>query len=195
MLVSRYPVILASESPRRKELLARLFRTFRIIPPHLDEASAIHQGEALAHFLARAKAKKVFCQHPSSLVISADTVVLINGESLSKPTSEEDAIEMLQRLSGRTHQVVTAVAVICPEGEISFTESTRVSFHELSLEEIVLYVKSGEPMDKAGAYAIQGEAEKFVASISGDKDTVIGLPILRLREELLRAGWAKEEPT
>lgn len=149
----------------------------------------------MAHFLARAKAKKVFCQHPSSLVISADTVVLINGESLSKPTSEEDAIEMLQRLSGRTHQVVTAVAVICPEGEISFTESTRVSFHELSLEEIVLYVKSGEPMDKAGAYAIQGEAEKFVASISGDKDTVIGLPILRLREELLRAGWAKEEPT
>jgi septum formation protein len=186
-------VILASESPRRKELLARLFRHFEIIPPYVDEENAPEGGETLALFLARAKAKKVFSQHPFALVISADTVVLLNGESLAKPASPTEAVEMLKKLSGRTHRVITAVAVLCPEGELSFADTAWVTFRNLTVEEIESYVKSGEPMDKAGAYAIQGGAEKFVLSVAGDLETVIGLPLSRLREEILRKGWAKEE--
>ncbi len=193
MLVSPYPVILASESPRRKDLLARLFRSFDIIPPYLDEENSPYEGESLALSLARAKAKKVFSQHPYALVISADTVVLLNHESLAKPANAKEAREMLEKLSGKTHRVVTAVAVVCPVGELSFADTAHVTFRELSREEIEHYVKSGEPMDKAGAYAIQGGAEKFVLSLSGDRDTVIGLPVSRLREELLKKGWVQEE--
>jgi septum formation protein len=135
--------------------------------------------------LAAAKAGAVSALHPESLVIGADTVVALDGESLGKPLSPEDACSMLRRLSGREHQVLTGVALIWPSGESSFVEVSRVEFRLLSDADISSYVATGEPMDKAGAYAIQGGAAGFVTEYVGDFDNIVGLPVSRLEAELL----------
>lgn len=198
-MVSRYPVVLASESPRRRELLTRLFDKFDVTPSGIPEDMP-EQGEAkrVAKRLARAKALGVALARPDALVIAADTVVAVADRLLAKPLSAEDAVAMLMLLSGRDHTVTTSVALIWPTNDNSspgkhvFAETAIVRFRSISREEALDYVQTGEPMDKAGAYAIQGGAAAFVESIEGDLDAVIGLPVAALRDALLRLRLAIE---
>ena len=172
-------IILASKSPRRKELLGRLFDEFEIITKDVDESVeegvlpkeaveilSVRKGEAVYHTLTE-----------DSLVISSDTLVEFNGKALGKPESEEEAISMLGALSGNTHSVHTGVAVHYRGKVFSGVASSLVRFRELSELEIRDYVKSGEPMDKAGAYGIQGAAGKFVSGYDGEFDTIVGLSL------------------
>ena len=189
-------VILASKSPRRKELLGEIYGSFEIITEETDESlpSEIHPREGVA-ILAQRKGEAVFnAQKDLSgdidecLIISSDTLVEKDGEALGKPVSREDAHRMLRSLSGCTHNVHTGVAVRYRGKTVARTASTEVSFYELSDEEIEAYIDSGEPMDKAGAYGIQGLAGKFVSGISGDFDTVVGLSLTLLRALILEVG-------
>ena len=185
-------VILASKSPRRKELLGKIYESFDIITEETDETlpSDIHPREGVA-VLAMRKGRAVVDalalrgeSLADTLVISSDTLVELSGEALGKPTDRADAIRMLRDLSGKRHSVHTGIAVYLEGKHISDTASTAVYFKELSDEQIESYVDSGEPMDKAGAYAIQGGAGRFVEKIEGDFDTVVGLS-LRLLSELI----------
>lgn len=181
-----YPVVLASASPRRRELLGRLVEEFRVVPSHVDEAALTDPDPwVTAQRLAREKALSVFKDEPGSLVIAGDTVVALeSGVQLAKPVDEADAVRMLQELSGRTHVVVTGVCLAWPGGMSAFTEVSRVTFRSLGLEEVRAYVATGSPMDKAGAYGLQDESQDFIARVEGDVDNVIGLPVARLREAL-----------
>lgn len=185
------PIVLASASPRRKELLASLGLEFEIVPAEVDEH---WEGEPdpriYAEALARRKAQFVAAQRQSGLVIGADTLVYIDGEILTKPSNETEAHAMLHRLSGRTHTVVTGVAVVNSESDetVSGFEQTKVTFRTLSDAEIKRYVATGEPMDKAGAYGIQGIGALLVARIEGCYPNVVGLPLVRLAELLLHFG-------
>ncbi|MBA3725427.1 MAG: septum formation protein Maf [Armatimonadetes bacterium] len=180
---AKYPVVLASGSPRRKELLARILESFEVLPSTFDESRMTAGPDVLAAVLAEAKARDVFSHRPHSLVIGCDTIVVLGNELLGKPADEHDARCMLGRLSGRVHEVTTGVFLIWPSGEHSFQETTRIAFRMITPAEIENYVDSGEPMDKAGAYAIQGEATNFATDIEGDFDNVVGLPVDRLRTE------------
>lgn len=189
-------VILASKSPRRKELLGEIYGSFEIITEETDESlpSEIHPREGVA-ILAQRKGEAVFNAQKDlrddideCLIISSDTLVEKDGEALGKPVSREDAHRMLRSLSGCTHNVHTGVAVRYRGKTVARTASTEVSFYELSDEEIEAYIDSGEPMDKAGAYGIQGLAGKFVSGISGDFDTVVGLSLTLLRALILEVG-------
>lgn len=198
-MVPRYPVVLASESPRRRELLSRLFHQFQVLPSGVpEEMPERGEPERLAKRLARAKALGVSLARPDALVIGADTIVAADGLLLAKPRTKEEALQMLMTLSGREHTVTTGVALIWPgaegmaAGNHAFADTTLVRFRRISPEEAAAYVETGEPMDKAGAYAIQGGAAKFVESLEGDLDTVIGLPVAALREALLRFRLAVE---
>ena len=122
--------------------------------------------------------------------VAADTVVVIDGEVLGKPRTAERAEDMLRRLSGRPHKVITGVAVSGPGGRASTTVTTTVTLHNLGETEIARYVEGGEPLDKAGGYAIQGEASRFVASVDGSRDNVIGLPVVEMLGLLATVGWA-----
>lgn len=149
-----------------------------IDPAHIDES--VRPGEAPAAYaerLAREKALAVAPRHPGEPVLGADTVVVIGDEIFGKPTDAEDARRMLRRLSGREHHVMTAVAVARDATVISSVEISAVEMREFSENEVLEYVASGEPMDKAGAYAIQGGAGRFVRRVSGDFDTIVGLPV------------------
>jgi septum formation protein len=174
-----YRIILASGSPRRRELLGKLYDNFEIITSEVDESLdaeitpvdgvellAIRKGEAVAKTL-----------DSDCVVISSDTLVEIGGVPLGKPTSREDAYRMLSLLSGNYHNVHTGIAVHYNGGVISGVASSRVKFKELSDAEIYAYIDGGEPMDKAGAYAIQGEGGKFIEGYDGDFDTIMGLSV------------------
>lgn len=182
-------LILASKSPRREELLRRAGYNFETRASHVDET---HQaGESAEEFtcrIAREKAQAVaaFAQ-PGDLVLGADTVVVADGQILGKPAGPDDAARMLRQLAGGTHRVITGVCVILAPARVEAlkTEVTLVTFAPLDEQEIRDYVQSGEPMDKAGAYAIQGMASKFVARIEGSYSNVVGLPI-RLVYEILK---------
>lgn len=179
-------LILASGSPRRKELLARTGRTFRVVVSDADEIAPKDMAPVdVAMHNARAKALAVASGQPASAtVIGADTIVVLDGRVFGKPLDERDAHRMLRELSGKTHQVITGVA-LAHEGQCeTFTEVTDVCFRELSDEEITVYVTTGEPLDKAGAYGIQGAAGAFVDHIEGDYDNVVGLPVARLERAL-----------
>lgn len=180
-MVVRYPVVLASASPRRKELLARIIDDFEVLITDVDESENTDPI-----LLAEAKAKVGFAKRPEALVIGSDTIVQCHGMTLGKPESPEHASEMLRLLSGQTHKVTTGVCLIWPEGTTSFAEATLVTFRELMDDEIERYVATGEPMDKAGAYAIQGGAQDFVDEIKGDYDNVVGLPVSTLKSALER---------
>ena len=189
-------MILASSSPRRFQLLSEAGIDFRVIPSDYDESqlrSEPHAPAALVMQLARRKAFSVAEKHaePGEPVIGADTIVVVDGEVLGKPRSEADARDMLFSLSNRTHEVMSAVCVV-RDGEaiIGFTERTRVRFYNLSPAEIDAYIATGEPMDKAGAYGIQGIGRLLVRDIKGDYYTVVGLPIARLVRELRQQGLA-----
>lgn len=180
-----YPVVLASASPRRQELLRSLIQDFIVVAADIDEdALTIDDPYLTAQRLSREKALAIFEKHSNSLVIAGDTVVALESCQLAKPKSPEDAARMLRALSGRTHRVITGVALRWPKGMTSFTDQTKVTFRELIEAEIDSYVASGEPMDKAGAYAIQSKAMAYVSKVEGSVNNVIGLPTERLLEAL-----------
>ena len=183
------PLVLASASPRRAEILRAVGWHFQVAAADVDEKML--DGESPAVYterLAREKAEHIVASSPSqSLVLGADTVVVIDGVTLGKPRDETDARRMLRSLSGRTHEVITGVAMVrakTNESRIAH-ERTRVRFAEMSDAEIDWYVATGEPMDKAGAYAIQGRAALFIEKIDGDYWNVVGLPV-RLVYRLVR---------
>ncbi len=169
-------IILASQSPRRKEILTELGISFTVVPSHYEEDNARHiPPETLVKLQAEGKARDVY-KKTGGIVLGADTVVVLDGEVLGKPKNQEDAAHMLEALSGRTHHVLTGVAVIKEGTMYSAVCTTAVHFRPISKEEIQDYIATGEPMDKAGAYAIQGIGQKFVEHIEGSYSNVVGLP-------------------
>jgi nucleoside triphosphate pyrophosphatase len=183
-------LILASGSPRRQELLREAGIAFESCPAHIpEECRAGEAPVAYACRLAREKAEAVAQRFPGRYVLGADTIVVVNHQILEKPRDYDDAARMLRLLSGRGHQVTTAVSLVGPAGQSETRSSTtEVYFRELADEEILSYVRSGEPMDKAGAYAIQGGAGPWVQRIQGEYSTVVGLPLLLVTEMLRTAG-------
>ena len=174
-------IILASKSPRRMELLAMLGLDFTVIPAEGDEnADPNAEPGEMVMWLASQKAEEVAKYHPDSLVIGSDTLVFLDGKPLGKPHTEDEAFKMLSSLSGRTHLVCTGVAVIYGDRRIVDFEKTDVEFRELTTEEIWEYIETGEPMDKAGAYGIQGRGSVFIPGIKGDYFNVVGLPLCKL---------------
>lgn len=180
-------VVLASASPRRQELIKWIFGDFTVKVADCDESleAGISPREAV-ELLARKKnaAVKELCPE-NALIISADTVVAVDGEILGKPVDKEDARRMLGLLSGRVHQVFTGVALALGDKIRVFSEKTDVCFYELSEEEIEEYISGDAPYDKAGAYGIQGEASLFVKELHGDYYNVVGLPVARIKRELM----------
>ena len=182
-------IILASQSPRRRELLALVGIQHEVRPADIDESYRPHETpQPHAERLAREKAQRLTVLYPDAVVIGADTVVVIDGELLGKPVDASDACRMLARLSGRTHTVHTAVAVARGDVMASGVESVEVTFRALSVEQIASYVATGEPMDKAGAYGIQGYGATIVERIHGDYFAVMGLALGRLVDLLLQVG-------
>lgn len=184
--------ILASKSPRRRELLGKIVTDFDIITKEVDETlpNEVHPRDGV-ELLAIRKGKAVAAENPDALVISSDTLVELDGTPLGKPDDRADAIRMLNDLSGRSHNVHTGVAVHYRGKAYSGVSSTAVYFREMSREEIEEYVDSGDPMDKAGAYGIQSGGGKFVEKYVGDYDTVVGLSV-SLTERLIREAQNDE---
>lgn len=174
-------IVLASQSPRRRELLALIGIPHGVHPADLDES--ILPGESPqehAERLARSKAQTVAAREPAAVVIGADTIVVLDGDILGKPTDAREAARTLRRLSGRTHTVHTAVAVARHGRVVSGVESVEVTFRPLTDEQIETYIATGEPMDKAGAYGIQGYGAVIVERVHGDYFAVMGLALGRL---------------
>lgn len=187
----RPPLVLASQSPRRAQLLGMLGLTFDVAPANVDESLlAGEDAKTHAERLARDKALAVAMQRPDALVIGSDTVVVLADDVLGKPRDAAHAVEMLMRLQGRTHTVETGVAVAYNGADvISALESVPVTFRAFDERTARAYVETGEPMDKAGAYGIQGYGATLVERIEGDFFAVMGLPIMRLVRLLERLGW------
>ncbi len=182
-------IILASGSPRRRELLNALGLSFTVCPAKGEEI--VPEGAAPAEIvkaLSRAKAEEVGKRFPDKLIIAADTIVCLDGRVLGKPKDEADACAMLSSLSGRAHEVYTGVTLILGDTVLSEAECTKVFFRPLSAEEIAAYVASGDPMDKAGAYGIQGKAALMVERLEGDYFNVMGLPLCRLGKMMKTIG-------
>jgi septum formation protein len=176
-------LILASASPRRRELLAQAGYTFEVEAADVDESE--RESEAPGDYvrrLAEEKARAVFARHPNPelVVLGADTTVVCDGEILAKPVDANDAVRMLRRLSGRKHEVLTGIAVATRAGVTSAVETTSVTFSAIPKAELDLYCATSEPMDKAGAYGIQGYAARWVPRIDGCYFNVMGLPIARV---------------
>jgi len=172
-------IILASHSPRRRELLSALGIVFEVMGTDLDESAA--EGESVEQHVLRLAAQKAWAistKNPDAVVLGADTVVVAGGSVLGKPADRQDAVRMLRLLSGRTHEVLTGIAVVVPHCEDVYAQAVRtaVSMRELSPEEIAAYAATTEPMDKAGAYAVQGMASAFITKIEGSYTNVVGLP-------------------
>ncbi|NUM39306.1 MAG: Maf family protein [Armatimonadetes bacterium] len=172
-------------------MLREIFPEFEVAPAEIDETAPPGlPPEEVALELSRTKAFAPFGSRPQALVLAGDTIVVLTSgstkEILGKPESPEEAVAMLQKLSGRSHEVFTAMYLLWPDGEYGFVERSLVRFRELTLKEIEAYVASGEPMDKAGSYGIQGAAGGFIAEVEGSIKNVAGLPVERLREELAR---------
>lgn len=178
-------LLLASSSPRRRELLQLTGIPFETVPANADESIPAGMPPAQAvELLAKRKAGVVFETHPQDVVLGADTLVTIDGMILGKPNDEADAVRMLRLLSGRVHETVTGFCVRSAAGETSGVERTEVTFLPLSDADILSYVKTGEPLDKAGAYGIQGHGALLIQGIRGDYYTVMGLPIARINRIL-----------
>jgi septum formation protein len=177
------PLILASASPRRRELLSTLGLDFTVIPSPVDEASIDVTGllpEQLVEKLAMVKAYAVAEHHPDAVVLGADTVVVLHNRVYGKPTDAEDAIRMLGELQGNVHQVFTGMAIVRHGHVTSAVETTQVWMQPLTLAERQAYVATGEPLDKAGAYAIQGVGSTLIPRVDGCYFNVVGLPLHRL---------------
>ncbi len=183
-------LILASSSPRRKELLEELQISFVISSSNVDESfDPSLSPEEIVIDLAERKVEAIYLNNQHSFILGADTVVCLDGVILGKPTSREDASRMLSELSGKTHSVYTGVAIMANGICSTFYEKTDVLFWELTDEEIHDYLDTGEPFDKAGAYGIQGVGRTLVKEIKGDYFTVVGLPISRTVRELKAHGF------
>ena len=179
-------IILASASPRRKALLEELGLKFEVIVSSFDEESIkIKNPKKLVETLSKKKAQEVANKIPDAIVIGADTVITLDNTILGKPRDKKDAQRMLSILSGKVHSVITGFTIIDSLHKISITKSlgTKVYFKKLNLKQIKEYIDTGEPMDKAGAYAIQEEGGKFVAKIEGDYSNIVGLPLDLLKQE------------
>lgn len=193
-------IILASGSPRRRELISSIFPEFTIIKSEKDEVVTKTKPDEIVNELSKQKAIEVWDKaigdnvitDDNSLLIAADTLVFLDGQRMGKPKDYDDAIDMLTKLSGNSHEVYTGVTLFYGNKdsyeEISFYESTRVFFYDISKEDIKSYVDSKEPMDKAGAYAIQGGFAKHIKGIEGEYANVVGLPIARLYQEIKKIG-------
>ena len=184
-------IILASKSPRRAELLKKAGLKFTVAPSSYKEEMHLDlQPEKLAEYLALKKAEDVAAKYQEAVVIGADTIVVTESEVLGQPADAATAREMLEKLSGRPHRVITAFALVCNETGAKEVKSvsTKVYFRELEAGEIDAYIKTGEPMDKAGAYAIQGGAASFVDKTEGDYYNVVGLPVGELLKSLKKFG-------
>jgi len=181
--------ILASQSPRRRELLSMLGLTFEIITADIDETmdQTVCVEEAVAQ-VCRKKAEAVGRDHPGRLIVSADTIVVVEGKVLGKPHTEQEAFHMLRSLSGRSHTVMTAFCLYRDGAAETHVEKTDLQFKPLSDEEILAYIATGSPMDKAGAYGIQDGAAVFVEALQGDYYNVMGLPLCALVKRLRAKG-------
>ena len=181
-------LILASSSPRRKQILERIGLKFEIIPPNIDEShlSVKMKPEEYCISLAKNKTMKISQYHPNALVIGADTIVSLNNNILNKPKDHINAKKMLSMLSGKTHQVHTGICMNWMEKNIrnSFNEVSQVTFRKLDEKEITYYIKNYKPYDKAGSYGIQGWSSLFVKNIQGCHDNIVGFPISRIHAEL-----------
>jgi septum formation protein len=184
-LALRTSIVLASASPRRAELLRAAGFVFDILPAHVDER--VHDAEAPAAYVQRVaidKARAIHDRRPGHIVLAADTTVVVDRHILAKPRDAGDARRMLRLLSGRSHDVLTGVAIASQAGIDAEIATTTVEFARLSEEEIDWYIATGEPADKAGAYGIQGLASRFVTRIEGSYSNVVGLPVALVYEML-----------
>ncbi|MBQ8913327.1 MAG: septum formation inhibitor Maf [Lachnospiraceae bacterium] len=183
-------IILASQSPRRRELLKKVGFSYEIIPSDMDEVVTKNIPSEVVCELSFQKAMDVYGKikdNEDVLVIGADTVVAFSGEILGKPKSKTDAYEMLKKLQGKSHEVYTGVTFLYKEEDIkshTFFECTEVTFYPMTDKEIYDYIETGDPMDKAGAYGIQGQCGIYIEKITGDYNNVVGLPIARIYQEL-----------
>ncbi|HUP01968.1 MAG TPA: Maf family protein [Gemmatimonadota bacterium] len=192
------PLVLASSSPRRRDVLGRLGLAFEVLPPPDGTEATWSGGEPPGPFalrLAEAKASAVATLQPAALVLAADTIVVLDGTVLGKPADAEDARAILTRLAGRDHTVYTALALAAPgPRRAAGVEATMVRFRDLEPNEIEAYVATGEPLDKAGAYGIQAYGASLVAGVSGCYFNVMGLPVARLLALLREIGWEYRAP-
>ena len=183
------PIILASQSPRRRELLSFYGVDFLVDPALADEEHVEGTGAERVKKLAQAKCAEVAARHPGRFVLAADTLVCVEDEVLGKPKDEQDAHRMLRLLSGRAHEVHTGVCLRMPDGrELCGVDTTQVHFMEMTDEMIDRYIATKEPMDKAGAYGIQSTAGIFISHIEGSASNVIGLPLGLVTEFFTEAG-------
>jgi septum formation protein len=187
----RQILILASSSPRRQELLREAGIPFEVYPARIpEERSAGEYPLQYACRLAREKAQAVAREFPGRYVLGADTIVVVGDQVLEKPRDAEDASRMLRLLSGRSHQVITGVSLVGGAGETDTRSATaQVYFRKLETDEINRYIEGGEPMDKAGAYAIQGGAASWIERVEGEYSNVVGLPLSLVKAMLRSSGW------
>lgn len=186
-------IVLASASPRRKEILEQVGISFDIIPSTSDEVITKNVPKDIVEELAEQKASEVFSNLSNpSIVIGADTIVVLNDSIMGKPKDEIDAFNMLDNLQNKTHTVYTGVCVYINQNnevkKLLFSEATNVTMYPMSKEQIYDYIATREPMDKAGAYGIQGKSAIYIKKIDGDYNTVVGLPVARLYTEMLDLG-------
>ncbi len=186
----RNKLILASASPRRRQLLKQLKVPFRVIPSHVDEDSTEQNPRQRVEELALRKALAIACEHPGALVLGADTLVVLGRHILGKPLDSKDAYQMLYRLSGTTHQVVTGVALVCGAKQRVGSEVSQIRMRKMALNEILRY--SRKHLDKAGAYAIQEKKDPVAKVISGGYDNVVGLPVGLVAKMLKAFGREKK---
>ena len=186
---SKRPLILASGSPRRRELLARMGYSFEICTPDVDE-HVTGRARDIVRTLAERKARAAAAHYDDGVIIASDTLVSLDGAPLGKPAGEREAHERLSALSGREHEVFTGVCVLDAKTGSTETRTVRtgVTFRDLTPGEIDAYIATGEPMDKAGAYAIQGGAAPFVEALDGEFENVVGFPVAEVREMLSKFG-------
>lgn len=185
----RFPIILASASPRRKKLLEQIGLKFTVKVSDIDENNVPNlPPEKLAEYLSLKKAKKLAKEYPKSTIIGADTLIVCNKKILGKPKSKQNAKEILKKLRGRMHVIITGVTVIKARKIQTSHVSTKVYFKKLTDDEINAYIKTGEPMDKAGAYGIQEKGVLFVERIDGDYPNVVGLPLVLIDKMLKELG-------
>ena len=182
-------IILASKSPRRKQLMNILNIPYSIIPSTIDESTISSNGKSSSYYcqlLASMKSAELSSQHPDAIIIGGDTIVVIDERILEKPKNTIEAITMLKALSGKTHQVYTGISIQCKSKNIecTFSEKTSVTFHDLPEKDIIYYVNSYLPFDKAGGYGIQDWSALFVTKIDGCFYNVVGFPISRIYKEL-----------
>lgn len=190
-----YRIILASNSPRRREILEQAGMSFQVIPSNCEEIIATTDPESVVKELALLKATDVAnLYNDNTIVIGADTVVANMGNILGKPADELEAVNMLMNLQGHTHNVYTGVAIVIKETNgntqtLCFSENTKVRIADMTKEQVMNYVLTGEPMDKAGSYGIQGRFAKYIYGIEGDYYNVVGFPICRFRLEMKKLGF------